>query len=330
MRVGGRRGVCVDPHVAFFADGDALAGYTPQGSVNRCWVVEVVFRESLLDRFGSLSSVVVRDSRADVVSDVGSSNAVMELVYEPRIRSVNSQQGTLCPGPGVSVVVRNVNISVLQPSISDQPSVYEKVWKNILRQNGSEAFSASPLVEEIEHKKDSNIAQHNLCLHQVGWEKSDFSSAESEEVIGDSSLGTTRSTGYQISGPAKDEVKNRVHDAEIILAPLKALTQTLLTRFFASGVRYVGFTLRHVVSSRVVNGVTSLPGEIRDKEESVENVTNSVLQRLVVRKSAVSALVGNDPNTSTNGSSDSSINNPEWNSPEGQWDEGTANEKTSE
>lgn len=102
----------------------------------------------------------------------------------------------------------------------------------------------------------------------------------------------------------------------------------------------MSFTLRQVVGSGVMNSVASLPGEIRYKEDGVENITNGILaksnhaqvtvylKQLVVREGTVSALVSNDPNTSGDSASHDSIGKPKGNGQEGQRDEVATNEET--
>lgn len=105
-----------------------------------------------------LSSIVVRDGRTNVVSDVSSSNAVVKLVDDPRVRSVDGQQGTLSPSPRFSVVVRNIDVGVLQPGVANQPSVGDEVREAVLSEDGDETFSEGPSVKGIEYEDNSNVA----------------------------------------------------------------------------------------------------------------------------------------------------------------------------
>jgi hypothetical protein len=58
-----------------------------------------------------------------------------------------------------------------------------------------------------------------LHLHGGGREEGKLSRAISGEVVGESSLGSSRNSGEEVSGPAKHEVLESIHNSENVFAP---------------------------------------------------------------------------------------------------------------
>lgn len=74
--------------------------------------------------------------------------------------------------------------------------------------------------------------------------------------------------------------------------------------------RDVGFTFSQVVTLGVMNVMRPLPGEVRNQKRSVEDITQSVVKKVAVRESLVTAFVTQNPKTSSNSTVNNSISNP--------------------
>ena len=115
----------------------ASVGNSPHGLVEWSWIVIVQslgFQKGL-DGGGGLPGVVVGHFVEQVVCDVGGTNFVVEKVKDS-VGTVNGTQGTLDPGPFAFPVLGNGRISVLQPSVENQPSIDDKVWVPVPKKDG--------------------------------------------------------------------------------------------------------------------------------------------------------------------------------------------------
>mmetsp|Transcript_11017 Transcript_11017/g.25002 ORF Transcript_11017/g.25002 Transcript_11017/m.25002 type:complete len:248 (+) Transcript_11017:747-1490(+) len=77
------------------------------------------------------------------------------------------------------------------------------------------------------------------------------------------------------------------------------------------GVGHVRLALEDVVGLGVMDSMRSLPREVWNKKSGVKQVSNSVLQELIVRESSVTALVGNHPAAGGDGTSGVPVEGPE-------------------
>ena len=120
------------------------------------------------------------------------------------------------------------------------------------------------------------------------------------EVVGDGCVAvsfrcsaSTRSVEHNVHGPAEEEVGHELPDGEGVVTDDAVCTLVLLHP--GPGRWHVRLAVEHVVGLGVVLGVGVLPGEVRHKEEGVEDPADRVVDVVVRREPAVAALVCEHP-----------------------------------
>ena len=114
-------------------------------------------------------------------------------------------------------------------------------------------------------------------------------------MVRDASRGTTRGASEEVSRPAKHKVGCKLNDGEGTFTNVIMEFQVDVTLHGAFDVRHVGLTLSEMICAGMMNSMRALPGEIRNQERGVKDITNGVLNEAVVRECVVPTFVCNDP-----------------------------------
>jgi len=78
----------------------------------------IVYAHDLLDRIGSLDSVVVWDDRGVVMEDMGGDNVVEEVLLDEANISIDRTSSSANESPHLGIVVRKTTVGVVQISNS--------------------------------------------------------------------------------------------------------------------------------------------------------------------------------------------------------------------
>lgn len=299
----------------------ASLGNLPHGPVpgSRIVIVQTLGFQKGLDSMRRLQGIVMRHFMEQVVCHMGRSNAVMEKVKNS-IRTINSAQGTLDPGPFSISIVRYTGVAVLQPSVEDQPSVGDKVGVPVPEKDGKEPHLGTR-IEKTGKGKDSrpgrqeNLEGNLFRKHGRGGTKVvRDASIEGFALLIDLSSG--RQT-EQVERPSDRQVrvdlKGRKGPISHGLVPGRIKGISLLIRaqsIVLSGGRHVRFSIRQVIRPTMVLGVRVLPGKVRDEQGLVHDKAHHVVPALRGRKGAVPAFVRHDPGARPDGSLPKGVKGP--------------------
>mmetsp|Transcript_21086 Transcript_21086/g.58103 ORF Transcript_21086/g.58103 Transcript_21086/m.58103 type:complete len:384 (+) Transcript_21086:720-1871(+) len=216
--------------------------------------------------------------------------------------------------------VRHIDISVLKPSVENKPAIRNHQGATINGSHVPEAHLRDPETKSAKHSNDSDIGQPNLLLprarEKLGVLVASGERLDRPEVISDSADRATSHSGHQVSRPSKDQMSKKPlrsvqtsaqRHAKVLDKPL-ALLQGLFSSHVV--IRNMRFTQSHVIGERMVNSVRPLPREVRHQKHRVEEIANSILDKLVVRERTVATLMGNNPAASCNCSGHRCIGHP--------------------
>mmetsp|Transcript_1912 Transcript_1912/g.7188 ORF Transcript_1912/g.7188 Transcript_1912/m.7188 type:complete len:465 (-) Transcript_1912:39-1433(-) len=291
---------------------DALAAHPPGRRHDGRGVVEVQIRVRLLERLGRLLRVVVRDGVVDVVRHVGASDAVVQKVVDGPVRAVDGHERALDQVPLVPLEVGHVHVGVLQPGVQHEPEVAHQIGPEVQRRDGPDGTRRNrPRGERTDRGDDADVALPHLAA-PLAREQGVLAlvARVGVEVVRGSADGAARRSREEVDWPTQEEDADEVEGRE---GPLAEHVAELEHHVAVGGVdlrRDVGLALHHVVRARVVHRVRSLPREIRDEEQGVEDVPHGVLDGAVIGEGAVAALVRHDPAPGTGGPGDEGVRDP--------------------
>jgi hypothetical protein len=114
-----------DPTISSLLNSGATFGNAPNSFIDGCWIVQVEFREILLNGIGGNLGLVVRNGGIEMVRDMGCANLMVQKVNQtPRIHlvigTINGVQSSLYKVVVVEFEMRNIRVGVLQPGYSWQ------------------------------------------------------------------------------------------------------------------------------------------------------------------------------------------------------------------
>lgn len=109
----------------------------------------------------------------------------------------------------------------------------------------------------------------------------------------------------QLKGAVKllAELLGKVHDDLSVLL--------LYAETAVDDARHVRLALVDVIGVRVVDGVRALPRKVRHEESRMEHVAHGVLQEAIIGESAMTALVGEYPESHAHGSRHHRVEHPQ-------------------
>mmetsp|Transcript_28948 Transcript_28948/g.72747 ORF Transcript_28948/g.72747 Transcript_28948/m.72747 type:complete len:400 (-) Transcript_28948:73-1272(-) len=296
----------VVPPLALRDDGEALLRAAIHDFVDGGGVVLVMLREGLLDGVSRLLGVVVRDPGAEVVGDVGATDAMVEEVKDLGVGAVDGAEGALEPRPLVGFVVGDVDVGVLEPGVEDEPHVDEEVGTDVESGNRGATERLRGVDETGDGGEDADVGEPDLRAPVAREE-----GVGGDEVAGGAADGAAGCADEEVEGPAEDEVVKEVDDGEAVLADPAGEGEVCGPRGVGGLVGDVGLTFRHVVCAGVMDGVGPLPGEVGYEERGVEDEADGVLEGFVVAERVVTALVGDDPEARENGTLPEGVDGPE-------------------
>mmetsp|Transcript_16946 Transcript_16946/g.20821 ORF Transcript_16946/g.20821 Transcript_16946/m.20821 type:complete len:318 (+) Transcript_16946:265-1218(+) len=245
---------------------------------------------------------------------------VMDVIQDWAIRTVNRVEGALHPGPVLLVVVWDVNVSVLQPGVQDQPAVRDHQRSQIQSENAGKTCRFSPPEQESGHPKDSHIRHHNLSLPHAR-EKVLLPIAERRErphVIGIAVCRAASGPTCDVRRPTQDQVRDETSQCnEVLTQKTGHLLVFVAVTLLHPG--YMRLALCHVIGFGMMHCMGALPGKIRNHQGSVEDVAHRGLQPLLITKSAMATLMANDPGSSSERPLDDGVDDPQWNGGRCHW-----------
>lgn len=111
---------------------DTLVSRIEQGLDNASTVVPVAVSQQFLEVFGSFAGVVMGYLEFNVVQNMGRADLVMQVIDQPRVRSVNGGQSAAQPRESFFSQVRHVWMRVVQERVQNQPHVHKDVGEEII------------------------------------------------------------------------------------------------------------------------------------------------------------------------------------------------------
>ena len=127
---------------------------------------------------------------------------VMKFIDEGRVVSVDGGQGTqrviyivytFQPSPRGFIIMRNIDVGMLQQGYNSQPSIDDHVWTQVDCNDLSKGCSLSPLIESINHHQQTESTQMNfqkpflreqfIWNNKVARESSSWASCHTEEHV---------------------------------------------------------------------------------------------------------------------------------------------------
>ena len=66
-----------------------------------------------------------------MVANMGRANAVMQEIEYGAVGTINCLKSAFGPRPSLVREMRNIEVSVLQPSVSYKPHIDYKIWKSV-------------------------------------------------------------------------------------------------------------------------------------------------------------------------------------------------------
>eukprot|EP00959_Pyramimonas_sp_CCMP1952_P074274 1552008-Pyramimonas_sp.AAC.1 len=245
-----------------------------------------------------------------MVSNVRAADAVVEEVQEGTVGAIYCAQCPLDEVPLALIVVRDVDVSVLQPCVQYQPEVDTDVRQAVQESNLRGSTDRGPVPEACHRGHDPHVrgvhlalplAREQLVLALVTHEGHEVVGFATHRPAGDARQQVGRPAEAKVGNQAEHTVQGRPHD---LLAPLAG------GAFITHDLGHVGLALGQVVGLGVMHGMAPLPGEVGHKQQRVQNVPNSILEGFVVRERAVSTLVRHDPAAGGDGAVDKSVGDP--------------------
>mmetsp|Transcript_45848 Transcript_45848/g.143853 ORF Transcript_45848/g.143853 Transcript_45848/m.143853 type:complete len:202 (+) Transcript_45848:267-872(+) len=154
----------------------------------------------------------MRDGAVDVVDDVGGADAVVEEVEDGAVGAIDGHESSLDEVPVLPGEVRNVGVSVLEPSVEDEPAVGDDVGTEIESSHVEETELNRPGVKEAEHADDADVRKPHLLLphsrEELGVLVASRKRLDGDEVVGHATNGSTSDSSNKVCRPSKDEVRN--------------------------------------------------------------------------------------------------------------------------
>lgn len=306
--------------------------------------LDVVGADDLLDGFGGLLSVVVREVGEEMVRNVSILDVMHCHVPEPAIITVNGGHSTLNVVPAGSGEVGKGGVGVLEEGDGDEPVVGDEIDGNIAHEEEIPTKGIDDTVEEEENTGQGDVGGDDegslLALEDGG--------GREEVVDGKRTLGiaTARNVGEEVENPTHgrhdnegEETVDEVDLAEDVVdlsdslgelrdetglemllglhvllgLPLIVVKEAVGSRGHQSVDvrRQMDLVELHITGVGVVGAVGDLPRVVGNEEEGVDDDTDSVGDGLGIREATVTTLVADDPETGGEGTSDDEVSDPE-------------------
>lgn len=269
-------------------------------------VSTVMLAHDLADGVGGLAGVVEWDGGDQVVKDMGANNVVEEMGVDEAEVTVNGGGGSTGKVPGLVVVMWEGSVGVLEEGDGNNPVVNPEVWDNVVEDHVPAANHLTTSNEETNHGKNTHNGLANewelLLLENVRIltpvEVGDLWVWESLVVF------LASQVGEKVSWPSEKLVLDAVPEGDhwSILGEMSKFDSSGISLLTAvrldPGLALVwdeSGILLDVSGSLVVGRVGDLPGVEWDQEERVHDHSHDVVESDRLGESAVTALVGQNP-----------------------------------
>lgn len=270
---------------------------------------------------------VVKGNGGDVVvEDVSLDDAVEEVTADEATLAINGGSGAANKVPFLGVVVRESRVGVLEEGNGDEPVVHPEVGEKVPDSQVGPAKGRTEVVESRAGEKQTEIRDENVGGLLVVVER----------AAGDKVVDTAASTvvlalataltlalvvvvasdvGEEVVGPADEllaDEEGKGVGGSVLGELAQLVDQTAETRsLLLAGTGHKDHVALHVAGGLVVLAVGILPGEVGDEQGRVKNPASDVVDEVGIREGAVSALVGNDPETSAKETLEEGVDSPE-------------------
>ena len=279
-----------------------------------------------LDGLGGFVSVVEGNGGDVVVEDVGLDNAVEKVTANEAKLTVDGSSGTTGVGPGLGVVVRQSGVGVLQEGDHDEPVVDPEVGEEVPDKKIVEAEVVANPDKTRNSEGDTEVTEQDQVLVTPlvqGARGVEVVDTAEEAVLLSLALAldlalvevVAGNVGEEVQRPSSKLLANGVEESGdgSLFGQLADLVDKLAN---AGGINLTGLwdedhVTLHVAGGLVVLAVGNLPREVGNKQERVADPANGVVESLGRREGLVTALVGKDPETSTEKTLEHGVSSPE-------------------
>mmetsp|Transcript_25269 Transcript_25269/g.51570 ORF Transcript_25269/g.51570 Transcript_25269/m.51570 type:complete len:233 (+) Transcript_25269:577-1275(+) len=223
-----------------------------------------------------------------VVKEIDQAEGI-ELV----VRTIDGVEGAADVGVILGGEVGDVDVGVLEPCVQHQPSVDHNQRSTVQRHHLRQSVARRPSHQTSHRRRDSHVALQDLLLpisrEQFLLRHGGFRQRIGPVVIRHASGRSAGGADQQVRGPSHDEVEETLQDRpglDAVVRPQgfdegcpKAVTAV---RVVLHGFRDVRLAQVHVIGVLMMDGVTPLPGVIRDQKEGMQHEPHGVLNALVL------------------------------------------------
>lgn len=260
-------------------------------------------------------------------------DAVEEVLADPAELTIDSSQSTLDEGPVLGVVVRNLNVSVVEVSNGNynslvsnqlpstrseltQPVVNPHVRLNVQKQGVAGSNNAREHVKRTEGREKTKVGEQDERTLALA----EDTAARVEVALADAgrralkTVATSRDVPDEVAHPSENLVNNQSEKlvGRGVLKKFQHGVRLLLLLLLVvlAGGGDKDHVLLHVAGVLVVAVVREFPGEVRDHESRVSKEADNVIQPLVLGEGAMTSLVAENPETSADEALDEPVGDP--------------------
>lgn len=279
-----------------------------------------------LNGLGGLVRVVEGDAADVVVEDMSLDDAVEKVAADEAHLTVNGSSGTTDEVPLVVGVVGKGRVGVLEEGDGNEPVVNPEVGNKVPDGHVVETELLNEEVQSSGHQTDTNIAEDDelsvtvLVQRAAGIEVVN-TTAEAVMLALAATLTlalvvvVAGNIGDEVVGPANELLKDEHEKSESggLLSKMSELVGHLseTSSLLLAGSGNEDHVTLHVASGLVVLSVGDLPAEVGDKEGRVKNPASNVVDDARIGESTVTALMGNNPETSTEKTLKNGVHGPQ-------------------
>ena len=307
----------------------AHSGGAPHGSQEAkeaaAGVGTVVLAHDGTDGVAGLVGVVKGNGANVVVEDVRLDNAVQQLAADEAHLAVNGSGGTADVVPLLGSVVRQRRVGVLEESDGNEPVVDPEVGDEVPDSHVGPAKGVAEVEETSGSQGDTNVAVDDE-LGVLGVEDGALgvevvdTTAETVLLALTTALAlaavevVASDVGNEVLGPTDELLAEEVDQSEdgSLLSELRDLVDetTSAGSKLLTGTGQENHVTLHVAGGLVVLAVGDLPAEEGDEQGRVQDPAGEVVDGGGLGEGTVTALVSNDPETSSEEALEDGVDGP--------------------
>mmetsp|Transcript_15054 Transcript_15054/g.32650 ORF Transcript_15054/g.32650 Transcript_15054/m.32650 type:complete len:328 (+) Transcript_15054:331-1314(+) len=265
------------------------------------------------------------------MGNMGRANFVVEEVdgtkgVEFVVGTVDCVEGA--PGEVVVFVgeVGDVNISVLEPCVKNQPSIDNNQRTTIHCHHLRNSITRCPSQGTGGHKRHTNITLINLRLPVTREELLLGLLRISQWVwpvmVSHASVRTASGSNEKIRRPTNNQMQDGLQSTpnlnSLLITKLVQKALSHIQRFVhlsvSIGISILGnmrLAQLHMVRVPMMHSMGTLPRVIRNKEQTMQNIPNRILKFLILAERSMSAFVGQHPQSHGDRPGNNRIRQPE-------------------